>query len=120
VICPARKFKECCHRIADGAGFRVGEVIRDFGLYDFLQNQVDDNFTAHEVAEEALVYFCEGRSKQERQFQFAILAVGHFLHQDYAKLTGSPPKQVLGDLVSILNGSINRLSITKWVQANYP
>ncbi|MFO0935609.1 MAG: hypothetical protein U0798_03720 [Gemmataceae bacterium] len=89
----------------------MGEMLRNFGLKDFLENKVDDECTHHEVAEEAIIHFCEGHVKRERIFQFGVISVCYFLHNDYAKQSGSPPVQLLQDLISTISQSCNRQAI---------
>jgi len=112
-------FKKHAHQYADGAGIPAGTLMREYMLFDFLNNNVDDDFTAFEVAEEALVYFCTGKSKQERVFQFAVMTVCFYLHQYHCHQSGIPPQQPIADLVAVMSGSFTREMIQNWMQANF-
>ncbi len=115
---PAHEYRDVCHKVADGFRFPIREVLGTFGLADFINESLDDDHTCHEVAEEAIVFLCDGHSKQERVFQFGVLSVCHFLHQHHAQLAGTPTPQVLSDLISILAAGCNRTAIQGWIQSN--
>lgn len=94
-------FKNCCFTAGQALRCSNGQLIRGFGLNDFLENEIDEEDGCVEIAIAAIDFFCSDSSPNEVEFRFAVIAVCDFLHRHHAKLTGSFDKQSAIDLVAL-------------------
>lgn len=99
-------------------GFPLGRLIREFGLNDFLENQIQEEDTAFDIVVKALAFFCEEANPRLEVFKFGVLTVGSFLNAYYKK-RNQPPQQALRDLVTILQTNRNDDQIRAWIQSHF-
>jgi|SRR5579864_185047 len=115
-------FKQCAHQAGEKCNLSNGQLVRRFGLGDFLENKLTEADSAPDIAVKALEFFCEEKDPHNQKFRFAVLAVGIFLDEFHA---GTPCdsfmdlQQPLKDLVAILTQSPNELQVRKWIDSNF-
>jgi hypothetical protein len=112
-------FKDSCHLAAEVLHFRIGKLIHEFGLQDFLENCVLDRDDAPTIALKAIRYFCEDADRRMDVFKFAVMAVSEFLHYHYFGTRRERPIQAMIDLVDLLEKNANDRQIRKWVTSHF-
>jgi hypothetical protein len=115
-------FKECAHQAGEICNLSNGELVRRFGLGDFLENRLSEEDSAPDIAIKALEFFCEERDPHDQRFRFAILAVGIFLDGYHSSIpcdSFEALQQPLKDLVAILTKAPNEAQIRKWIDSHF-
>jgi hypothetical protein len=115
-------FKGCAHQAGQICSLSNGELVRRFGLGDFLENKLAEADSAPDIAVKALEFFCDERNPHDKKFRFAVLTVGIFLQEHYAENTALDTEdlqQPLRDLVALLTQSPSEAQLRKWIESNF-
>src|SRR5437773_1872700 len=112
-------FKECAHQAGAICSIPNGRLIREFGLDDFLENDVHNDDAAPTISTKAILYFCEDQNPQAPIFMFAVLAVCFFLNVYHANRKGPVPQQTMRDLVTLLRQSASAQQIRAWIASHF-
>lgn len=110
-------FKDCCHQTGDGLRIKNGELIRNFGLKDFLENDLSDYDDAEMIAIKAIHFFCDDSDRTQQKFKFAVLVICLFLHRHHAKRKPPVCHIAMSDLVKLLPA--NDESIRGWIRSHF-
>jgi hypothetical protein len=115
-------FKACAHQAGEICNLTNGELVRRFGLGDFLDNKLTETDSAPGIAVKALEFFCDERDPHSKKFRFAVLAIGIFLDEYHANTPCDSFKdlqQLLKDLVTLLTRSPNESQLRKWIDSHF-
>lgn len=115
-------FKDCAHQAGELCNISNGQLVRNFGLGDFLENMLTTNVRAPDIAIKALEYFCDEGSPHDPRFRFAVLSVGIFLDEHQASKpcdSVAQLQQPLKDLVTLLIQGANEQQLRAWIEANF-
>jgi hypothetical protein len=112
-------FKECAYQAGEICSFPNGRLIRDFGLSDFLENDLQDGDDGPTIAVKALAYFCEDVAPDAPITKFAVLTIGIFLNHYHAKRKKAVPQQALKDLVALMRQKANEQQYRAWIAAHF-
>lgn len=115
------RFKHCAHQAGQLCGLTNGQLIRRFGLGDFLENKLKDSDTAPDIAVKALEFFCDEADQRQIEFRFAVLTVTNFLSENYSSspLDTDDLHQPMRDLVSILTRAANESQLRRWIESHF-
>jgi hypothetical protein len=113
-----RGFKDCAHLAGEICQFSTSKMLREFGLSDFLENEIQDDDDVPTIAVKAIGFFCEEVDAGLEIFKFGVLAVGSFLNS-HAKRGKQPPQQALQDLVKLLQKNPNERQIRTWIKSHF-
>ncbi len=115
-------FKQCAHQAGEKCRLTNGQLVRRFGLGDFLENKLTEADKPPDIAVKALEFFCDERDPHNEKFRFAVLAVGIFLDEHHASTpcdSFEDLQQPLKDLVAILRQPPNEVQLRKWIESNF-
>lgn len=109
-------FKDAAQLAAQQCGIRSGQLQRDLGLKDFLENAIGETDDAAAICVKAAAYFCEDRDPRLDSFRLAVLAMCSFLGAATGKKAGI---QTMRDLVAILQGGGEEAQIRSWITSHF-
>src|SRR5712692_9235526 len=111
-------FKGCAHQAGEICSLPNGELVRRFGLGDFLENRLTETDSAPDIAIKALEFFCDEQDPHSAKFRFAVLTVGIFLDEYHSNSpcdSVEDLQQPLKDLVGLLMQSPSEAQLRKWI-----
>jgi hypothetical protein len=113
------QFKICCHLAGPTAGCSIGQLNREFGLGEFLEDVLTDSDDCISIAVKAVQFFCEDVFPSDKVFQFVVYAVCDYLHRHHAKRSGQLSVQAATDLVKLLKTKQTDESIRRWAESHF-
>jgi hypothetical protein len=110
------RFRDAAHVVAHTHSFKIGTLIHQFGLDDFLENALQDGDDLPTVACKALRFFCEAYNPTSAGFRFGVLTVCRFLH---AGRPGEVAIQAMRDLNALLRDAAPEDQVRRWIASHF-